>query len=141
MKTANDQSGFSVIGLVIILLIIGVFLLLGLNNSTTSWRKSFINQGKYYQNFNKAYSAIEWAKTLSWKTPSEKWQCKTQSKHQLKVCIKQSNLTKQKFVLIKGEGDDLKLYHLATYTSDGKLTFKKGHWLDYCPEKLSSDCE
>lgn len=138
-KTPN-QSGFSAIVLVMILMIIGLTLLTAFNSLVTSWQKTILIEKDYYQQFNTARSSLHWAKTQKWEVPTTNWQCKEEVNLHLKTCIKKSKLKIGNFTLVRGEADKLYLYELASFNNN-KLIIDKGNWLDYCPEKKHSDCE
>ena len=138
--TQNNENGFSAIIMVVILMIIGLLLLTGFNQLLMSWHKTIVMETRYYQRFNQASSALNWALTQDWQTPTEQWQCLTDTKYKLKACVKKSLLKVDNYQLLRGEADGLFLYSL-THLKGTKLVVEKGHWLDYCPEKRSSDCE
>ncbi len=143
MKThypPNSLSGFSTISMVIILTIIGLLLLTGFHSLIISEQKTIISQTQYYQRFNQASSALQWAITQNWPTPTDQWQCLIEARFQLKACIKKSLLKIDDYILVRGEAEHFYLYQLTLYDNH-KLISQSGHWLDYCPEKRSIDCE
>lgn len=145
MKTYSDAnnitfSGFSAIVMVFILMMIGLLLLTGFNLLINSWQKTVVMENLYYQKFNHASSSLTWALYQNWDAPTTSWQCAIESTYQLKACIKKSLLTVDNYVLVRGESRDFFLYTLAHFDNN-QLVVEKGHWLDYCPEKKSIDCE
>lgn len=143
MKTPyppNSLSGFSTISMVIILTIIGLLLLTGFHLLIISGQKTIISQTQYYQRFNQASSALQWAITQNWPAPTDQWQCLIEARFQLKACIKKSLLKIDDYILVRGEAKHFYLYQLTHYDSH-TLISEQGHWLDYCPEKRSIDCE
>lgn len=136
----NHEKGFSTIIMVIILTIIGSILLTSTNLLMISWHKTLARENQYYHRFNKANSALNWALTQNWQRPTDNWQCLFETKYQWKVCIKNSLLQIDNYVLIRGESEGLFVYGLAHHQGS-KLIVQKGHWLDYCPEKRRAYCE
>lgn len=136
----NNENGFSAIIMVVILMVIGLFLLTNFNLLLISWQKTVVMENRYYRQFNQASSALNWALTQDWQTPTKYWQCLTDSKYHLKACVKKSLLKVDNYQLLRSEADGFFLYSLA-HLNGTKLVVEKGHWLDYCPEKRSSDCE
>lgn len=133
-------SGFSTIAMMVILMVVGLILLTGFNLFIISWQKTIIMESLYYRKFNQASSSLTWGIYQNWSAPTVNWQCLTEATYQLTVCIKKSHLDINNYVLVRGETDDFFVYHLA-YFDKNKLVIEKGHWLDYCPEKKSTDCE
>jgi Protein of unknown function (DUF2509). len=145
MKIYSDAnnpafSGFSAIVMVFVLMTVGLILLTGFNLLINSWQKTVIMEIDYYKRFNHASSSLTWGIYQKWATPTTSWQCLTQSTYQLKACIKKSALTIDNYVLVRGEASHVFLFTLAHYENN-QLVVEKGHWLDYCPEKKSSNCE
>lgn len=136
----THSNGFSAISMVIILMVLGFMLLAGFNLLITSWQKSIIIERIYYSRFNHASSSLHWAITQNWPIPTLRWHCQTEPVYHFKGCIKQSRLLIDNYVLVRGEHEGFFLYTLAHYHGN-KLIVEKGHWLDYCPEKKSRDCE
>lgn len=136
----NNENGFSAIIMVVILMVIGLLLLTGFNQLLISWHKTIAMETRYYKRFNQASSALNWALTQDWQTPTDQWQCLKDTKYQLKACVKKSQLKVDNYQLLRGEADGFFLYSLAHFKG-AKLVVEKGHWLDYCPEKRSGDCE
>lgn len=109
----HNQHGASNLLMVMMIAIISSFLLQSLGQSLLTWQKSALLQIKYYQQFNRAYSAIHWATTQLWTEISDKWHCQSQQQEQLYACVKYAQLEGQNFIIIKGEAEKLTLYHLA----------------------------
>lgn len=138
--TNITEQGFSTIGMVMVLSLLGVILLTGLNKLVLSQQKHLNQQKDYYHAVNHALSSLQWAATLNWRAANDQWQCQYRQQAELSACIKSSQLTTNNFILVKGQYGAIKHYHLASLNHD-KLIMNKGHWLDYCPEKQSANCD
>lgn len=143
-KMHSKANGFGAIGMVILLSILGGLLVSGLSYYLLSWQKAAIYQKQYYHHYNQSLSAIYWSLSQTWNNVTNQWQCKNEPSLQLQACIKLSTLNTGQFAMIKGQSEQFTLYHLATYQNNAgsvKLTIQTGHWLDYCPENRSLDCD
>lgn len=135
-----DSKGFSAIPMVLIVLALGGVMIKTFSQITMLWQKDYSQSNRYFEQFNHAQSSIEWAVTQQWQHPTEQWQCKIFKDYQLSACIKLSGLIDGKFVIIKGQFQQLKLFHLASF-NNGYLILQLGHWLDYCPNNKRRYCE
>lgn len=138
---ARNNSGYSAICMVIILLLLGSLLITELNRFSLAWQKKVIKEQQYYRDVNHSLSLITWATTVSWLSPTDIWQCQRNESTNSHACIRQAVLSNESYTIIRGQSNSIKQYHLATY-QDGHLNIEKGHWLDYCPDKVrDNDCE
>lgn len=138
--TNMTEQGFSTMGMVLVLSLLGGILLTGLNKLVLSQQRHLNQQKDYYHAVNHTLSSLQWSTTLNWLAATEQWQCQYHQHAKFSVCIKSSRLTASHFILVRGQYGEVKHYHLASL-SHGKLIMEKGHWLDYCPEKQSADCD
>lgn len=134
------SKGFSSLQMILIIMTLGIIMMKTFSHISTLWQKDYIQYKRYYQQFNQAQSSIEWAMTQQWTIPTEHWQCQELLTYQLSACIKVAGLLNGEYVIVKGEFQQFKLFHLATLYN-GKLTLQQGHWLDYCPNNKSQYCE
>lgn len=139
-KNSYHSNGYSAVGMVMVLLLLGGMLMSELNRFSLSWQKKELKTHQYYHEVNHVLSSISWAVTLQWHEPTEQWQCQTEYSLQLTACIRKALLSTGDYVLIKGQYGQTKQYHLATYEHQS-LTIEKGHWLDYCIGNKEDNCE
>jgi len=137
----TDCQGFSALGMVMVLLLLGGILMAEFSQTSLLIQKKVIYEKQYYIAENRALSSIQWAITLDWLPVTLVWQCQNLPSLELNACIKKSSLPVGNYILVRGQFAQINRYHLATYNGDGMLVIDKGHWLDYCPENRQSNCD
>jgi len=137
----TDCQGFSALGMVMVLLLLGGILMAEFSQTSLLIQKKVIYEKQYYIAENRALSSIQWAITLDWLPVTLVWQCQNLPSLELNACIKKSSLPVGNYILVRGQFAQINRYHLATYNEDGMLVIDKGHWLDYCPENRQSSCD
>lgn len=135
-----QYRGFSAISMVMVILVSSTILVVGFNQFILSKQKAVVYLKNNYKAINQASSAISWAITLQWPSPTGIWQCQFQHEKKLNACIKKSTLSTGDYAIVRGQSEKVKRYYLANY-SNGIVTVEKGHWLDYCPENRNFDCD
>lgn len=139
----DDNLGMSTLILIMMILAMSSFLLQSLSTSLFSWQKSAYFLVKYYEQYNRAYSAINWATRQTWQQAHDDWQCQIEDKLELKACIKLVQSHPEALLLVKGEADKVMLYHFGYYRQNSvqpiieaqHIFLHKGLWIDYNPEK------
>lgn len=135
----SGEQGSGIVLMILLLFIFAVLVALHFNQLMQQWQKQIFYEKQYYHNYNTASSALLWGLRQAWPSPNDTWFCQKNRTGKMAACIKKSS--QPGLVLVKGTSETLSLYLLVEYDPIGKLIYRHGHWLDYCPEKSESNCD
>jgi len=141
MKTIKepDEQGSVLFFMVFLLFIIVVLIITHFNRLVQQWQHNMLSEKQYYHHYNVASSALVWGLRQTWPEPTDHWFCQQRCRAgDIRVCLKKS--TQKGLVMIRGNSKTLSFYLLVEYDTSGKLIYRRGHWLDYCPEKYEWQC-
>lgn len=141
MKTTKkpNEQGFILFLMVFLLFIIAVLIITHFNRLLQQWQYNIFSEKQYYHHYNAASSVLMWGLKQTWPEPTDHWFCQQRSLvGDIRVCLKKS--AQRGLVMMRGDSKILSFYLLVEYDSGGRLTYRRGHWLDYCPEKYEWQC-
>lgn len=130
----NRQRGISSLALVLLLLVLGTFILTGLNQQLTTFSALVGGESRSLQQQATVQSALEWGRVQRWAS-APPVQCKTTSAW--RVCLRQ--LSEARVLLIAGDSD-LLLWRMGEIVG-GKIRFSPHGWSDFCPLKERALCQ
>jgi hypothetical protein len=124
----------SSLAMVLLLLVLGTFILTGLNQQLTTFSALVGGESRSLQQQATVQSALEWVRVQHWAS-APPVQCKTTSAW--RVCLRQ--LSEARVLLIAGDSD-LLLWRTGEIVG-GKIRFSPHGWSDFCPLKERALCQ
>jgi len=135
----NRQKGFSSIGMVMMLLILGSVLLHGLDQHLRAQTPLLINERDAIHAFNAAISAQAWGTTVNWQ-PGSKWQCQTMPASGWRACLK-AGLKSDVLLAAQGVNDNQPITLWRWGKQGATITFSANGWIDSCPLSEATLCQ
>ncbi|WP_353244502.1 YgdB family protein [Providencia sp.] len=144
MVKMDSQRGNIALVMTVVLMTMGLLLISSLHFFQRRAQDEWHKETKYYNEFNRAESALAWGLTLSWEmNTKKKWVCQQNATQNWTSCLK---LYSRSTSILSGQspykdGLDIKVYQLVEWDAlKQKIIPHKNGWLDYCPVKQKGFC-
>lgn len=135
----NRATGFSTIGMAMMLLLPGTLMLGSLQRQLSAHGFAVASESHAIRAFAQAEAALAWATYQRWQ-PDDQWQCRAAENGPGRTCIRRTDKHR---VMLAGqsgtEGNAITLWQ-AAILENGSVSATSHGWSDFCPFREVGKC-